>query len=126
MSGFDAKDAGTAAEENMGRMGINWVTFEGNRIRYRSQKKADHYNLIVAAMRSKMEQNPKVREILLATGDLILLPDHTEELSAPPEWLYFQIWMEIRRELQQKRSRAQSVSECCVNALRRHRNTHGC
>jgi hypothetical protein len=100
MSGFDAKDAGTAAEGNMRRMGIDWVTFEGNRIRYRSQRKADHYDIIVAAMRSKMEQNPKVREILLATGDLILLPDHTGERGAPAEWLYFQIWMEIRRELQ--------------------------
>jgi predicted NAD-dependent protein-ADP-ribosyltransferase YbiA (DUF1768 family) len=103
MSGFDAKDAGTDAEENMRRMGIDWVTFEGNRIRYRSQRKADHYDLIVAAMRSKMEQNRKVREILLATGDLILLPDHKGEPGAPPEWLYFQIWMEIRRELQEKR-----------------------
>jgi predicted NAD-dependent protein-ADP-ribosyltransferase YbiA (DUF1768 family) len=103
MSGFDAKNAGTAAEENMRSMGIEWVTFEGNRIRYRSLKKAEHYSLIVAAMRSKMEQNPKVREILLATGDLIMLPDHSEEPGAPPEWLYFQIWMEIRRDLQQKR-----------------------
>jgi len=103
MSGFDAKDAGTAAEENMRRMGIDWVTFEGNRIRYRSPRNADHYDLIVAAMQSKMEQNPKVREILLATGDLILRPDHVGEPGAPAEWLYFQIWMEIRRGLQDKR-----------------------
>jgi len=103
MSGFNAKDAGTAAEDNMRIMGIDWVTFKGNRIRYRSQKKADHYDLIAAAMRSKLEQNPKVREILLATGDLILLPDHIEEPGAPAEWLYFQIWMEIRTELQKKR-----------------------
>jgi predicted NAD-dependent protein-ADP-ribosyltransferase YbiA (DUF1768 family) len=50
-------------------------------------------------MRAKMEQNPKVREILLATGDLVLLPDHTEEPCAPAEWRYFQIWMEIRSVL---------------------------
>jgi len=92
-----------AAEDNMRIMGIEWVTFEGNRIRYRSQKKAGHYDLIVAAMRSKLEQNPKVREIFLTTGDLILLPDHIEEPGAPAEWLYFQIWMEIRTELQKKR-----------------------
>jgi predicted NAD-dependent protein-ADP-ribosyltransferase YbiA (DUF1768 family) len=99
MTAFEAKDAGTAAEENMRRMHIDWVTFEGRRIRYRSPKKAAHYELIVAAMRAKLEQNPKVREILLATGDLVLLPDHTEEPGAPPEWLYFRIWMELRTAL---------------------------
>jgi len=102
MIGFEAKDAGTAAEENMRRMGIDWATFEGKRIRYRSNRKADHYDLIVAAMRAKLEQNSKVREILLATGDLTLLPDHTPEAGAPPEWLYFRIWMEMRKELQSK------------------------
>jgi len=57
----------------------------------------------VAAMRAKLEQNPKVREILLATGDLALRPDHFEESDAPPEWLYFRIWMEIRNELQHEK-----------------------
>lgn len=103
MIGFDAKDAGTAAEENMRRMGIDWVSFESRRIKYRSKKRADHYDLIVAAMRAKMEQNPKVRETLLATGDLILLPDHTPEAGAPAEWSYFRVWMEIRKELQSKK-----------------------
>jgi len=103
MTGFEAKDAGTAAEAIMRKIGIDWVTFEGRRIEYRSSKKAAHYDLIVAAMRAKMEQNPKVREILLATGNLILLPDHTPEAGAPAEWLYFQIWMQIRRELQSQK-----------------------
>ena len=51
-------------------------------------------------MRAKLEQNFKVREILLATGTLVLRPDHTTEADAPPEWRYNEIWMEIRRELQ--------------------------
>jgi predicted NAD-dependent protein-ADP-ribosyltransferase YbiA (DUF1768 family) len=102
MTGFEAKDAGTAAEENMRKLGIDWVTFEGKRIKYRSQKKAKHYDLIVAAMRAKLEQNPKVREILLETGDLTLLPDHIEEPGAPPEWSYFQIWMDLRKALRQE------------------------
>jgi predicted NAD-dependent protein-ADP-ribosyltransferase YbiA (DUF1768 family) len=100
MTGFDAKHAGEAAEKNMAKMGIDWVTFEGRRLEYRSMKKADHYRLIVAAMRAKLEQNPKVREILLATGDLVLRPDHIQEDNPPPEWKYFQIWMELRSELQ--------------------------
>ena len=99
MTAFEAKDAGTVAEENMRKSGIDWVTFEGQRMPYRSVVKGEHYRLIVAAMRAKMEQNPRVREILAATGDLILRPDHIEEPNAPPEWLYFKIWMEIRSEL---------------------------
>ena len=100
MTAFEAKDAGTFGEDNMRKMGIDWVTFEGRRMQYRSKQKGDHYRLIVDAMRAKLEQNPKVREILLKTGDLRLRPDHIEETDAPPEWRYFQIWMEIRALLQ--------------------------
>jgi len=96
---FEAKAAGTLAEENMRKVGIDWVTFEGRRMPYRSPHKGDHYRLIVAAMRAKLEQNRNVREILLATGDLVLRPDHIEEPDAPPEWRYCEIWMEFRRQL---------------------------
>jgi predicted NAD-dependent protein-ADP-ribosyltransferase YbiA (DUF1768 family) len=100
MTAFEAKDAGTAAEEIMRRLGIDWVTFENHRMPYRSPKKGDHYRLIVAAMRAKLEQNAKVREILLATGNLVLRPDHISEPGAPAEWRYFEIWMDLRREIQ--------------------------
>jgi hypothetical protein len=36
---------------------------------------------------------------LVSTGHLILRPDHYEEENAPPEWRYFEIWMQIRSEL---------------------------
>lgn len=32
-----------------------------------------------------------------------LLPDHFPEADPPPEWLYFQIWTEIRAELHKPR-----------------------
>jgi predicted NAD-dependent protein-ADP-ribosyltransferase YbiA (DUF1768 family) len=102
MTSFEAKDAGTAAEENMRKMGIGWATFEGRRFPYRSKTKGAHYRLIVQAMRAKLEQNPTVRQTLLSTGDLILLPDHVEEPDPPPEWLYFRIWMDIRADLQRE------------------------
>lgn len=102
MTAFDAKAAGALAEANMQKMGIDWVTFEGRRMPYRSKTKGAHYRLIVAAMHAKMEQNPGVREILLRTGDLMLRPDHIEEPDPPAEWLYFRIWMEIRAELQRR------------------------
>ena len=100
MTAFEAKDAGTAAEENMRKMGIDWVTFEGERFAYRSKKKGMHYRLIAQAMRAKLEQNVLVRQTLLSTGDLILLPDHVEEPDPPAEWLYFRIWMDFRSKLQ--------------------------
>ena len=103
MIAFEAKDAGTLAEANMQKMGIDSVSFEGRPMPYRSKEKGEHYRLIVAAMRAKLEQNPKVREILLKTGDLILRPDHIEEPDAPQEWRYFNIWMDIRSELQRRR-----------------------
>jgi predicted NAD-dependent protein-ADP-ribosyltransferase YbiA (DUF1768 family) len=103
MTAFDAKDAGTAAEENMRRMGIDWVTFEGKRIPYRSATKGEHYRLIVLAMRAKLAQNRSVRDILLATGGLVLRPDHVPEADAPPEWRYYEVWMDIRRELKKAR-----------------------
>ena len=100
MVAFEAKAAGQAAEENMRKMGIEWVTFDGERMPYHSKTKEDpHYRLVAGAMRAKMEQNPRVREVLLQTGNLILRPDHIEESDAAPEWHYYQIWMEIRAEL---------------------------
>jgi hypothetical protein len=99
MIAFDAKSAGDLGEKKMQKMGIDWVTFNGLRIQYRSMQKGDHYRIIVAAMRAKLDQDPKVREILFSTGDLKLRPDHYEEKNAPPEWRYFEIWMELRSEL---------------------------
>jgi predicted NAD-dependent protein-ADP-ribosyltransferase YbiA (DUF1768 family) len=99
MTAFEAKAAGDTAEEYMRKLRIDWVTYQGHRMLYRSPTKGEHYRLIVEAMRAKLEQNPKVREILLATGNLILRPDHIQESNAPPEWAYFQIWMDIRASL---------------------------
>ena len=100
MTAFEAKSAGTLAEENMKTLGIDWVTYKGKRFPYRSARPGEHYKLIVAAMRAKLEQNPEVKRILLATGDLILKPDHHGEESPPPEWKYYEIWMQLRKELQ--------------------------
>jgi predicted NAD-dependent protein-ADP-ribosyltransferase YbiA (DUF1768 family) len=99
MTGFDAKNAGDVGEKNMKMMGIDWVTFEGQRMKYRSMEKGAHYRVIVEAMRAKLEQNRKVKEILLSTGNLILRPDHYQEENPPAEWRYFQIWMDFRSEL---------------------------
>src|SRR6185436_17615419 len=43
MTAFEAKHAGDLAEENMRKMGIAWVSFEGKRFAYRPAKPGRHY-----------------------------------------------------------------------------------
>ncbi len=102
MTGFEAKRAGTFGDENMQTMGINWVSFEGRRFDYKPAKPGEHYRLIVAATWEKVRQNPEVRRVLLATGQLILKPDHRQEPDAAAAWRYYDILMQIRSELQRR------------------------
>jgi predicted NAD-dependent protein-ADP-ribosyltransferase YbiA (DUF1768 family) len=103
LSSFEAKNAGTLAEENMKQLGISWVTFAGKRIEYRPEKPGEHYRLIVAATRAKVRQNPEVQKVLLATGDLVLKPDHHQGPNPPAAWRYYEILTLIRSELQKHR-----------------------
>jgi len=106
MVGFEAKNAGALAEQNMARMGIAWVTYEGERFDYRPGRPGRHYELIVAVMREKVRQNPDVERVLLATGDLTLKPDHHEEAGAVAAWRYCEILMRIRDDLRHARERS--------------------
>jgi hypothetical protein len=99
MVAFDAKTAGDLAFENMKKMKIDWVSFEGKHFDYWTPKKGEHYRLIVEATWEKVKQNPKVKEVLLATRGLKLRPDHHQEPGAPPAWHYFDILTEIRDQL---------------------------
>lgn len=99
MVSHEAKAAGALAKENMKKMGIDWVSFEGQKFVYRSVAPGEHYRLILEAMRAKVDQNPQVKEILLKTGDLVLRPDHIQDPASPPEWKYHERWMEIRSQL---------------------------
>lgn len=103
MTSFEAKNAGTLAEENMKRIGITWVTFEGKKMEYRPAVPGEHYRLIVAATWEKVRQNPEVKRILLSTGNLVLKPDHHQEPNAPAAWRYYEILTHIRTELQKQR-----------------------
>jgi hypothetical protein len=100
---FEAKAAGTLAEDNMKTMGIDWVTFEGQRIEYRPAVPGAHHRLIVAATVEKVRQNAEVRRVLLATGDLVLKPDHHQEPNAPAAWRYYEILTHIRTDLTRRR-----------------------
>jgi predicted NAD-dependent protein-ADP-ribosyltransferase YbiA (DUF1768 family) len=102
LTGFEAKRAGTLADENMSKMGIGWVSFEGKRFDYKPPVPGEHYRLIVAVTREKVRQNPDVMKVLLATGNLGLKPDHHQETNAPAAWRYYEILMQIRAELQRE------------------------
>jgi hypothetical protein len=117
LTAFEAKRAGTLAEENMKKLGIDWATFEGKRFPYRAQKPGKHYELIVAATREKVAQNESVRKVLLQTGDLILKPDHYGEPNAPPEWRYYEILMRLRSDLQKELLGRRSVRPDKMNRL---------
>jgi predicted NAD-dependent protein-ADP-ribosyltransferase YbiA (DUF1768 family) len=106
LAAFDAKKAGDLASLNMKKMGIDWVTFEGKQFPYRPAKPGEHYRLIVEATREKVRQNPKVKEVLLATGDLVLKPDHHPEPNSSAAWRYYEILTQIREDLKHKAAEA--------------------
>jgi len=107
MVGFEAKRAGELAQQNMKKMGIDWVSFEGKRMEYRPKEPGEHYRLIVEATKEKVRQNPEIKKVLLATGDLVLKPDHHQEPDAPAAWRYFEALTAIRSELKAKDGRRQ-------------------
>ncbi len=99
MSGKKAKKAGKIANKNMKILGINWISFEGQRLKYKTSHTKEHFEIIQAAQWAKVIQHPKIKTLLLKTGDLILKPDHHQKPNAPPAYKYFNIYMQIRNEL---------------------------
>ncbi len=110
LTSFDARRAGDLADLNMKKMGIGWVTFEGKQMPYRPTEPGEHYRLIVEATREKVRQNPEVQRVLLATGDLVLKPDHHQPADAVAAWRYFEILTKIRDELRQKGGEPEKTS----------------
>jgi len=100
MTAFEANKAGHEANELMKKLKIDWITFEGERIEYKTTREGmdRHYQLIYEATKAKVEQNPEVKKTLLATGDLRLLPDHMQEADATKAYRYYDIEMRLRDE----------------------------
>jgi len=105
LTGFDAKNAGKPGSEAMKALGINWVSYQGKQLVYRTPEKAEHYELVVRATRAKLAENPAVKELLLKTGDLTLKPDHKAEPDQSPAWEYYKIWEMLRGELRSTSAR---------------------
>jgi len=99
LTGFDAKRAGKQGSENMKLLKIDWVSYQGKKMTYRSQLKGTHYQLIVRATLAKVTQNKKVKNLLLKTKGLELKPDHSQGDNPPPAWQYHKILMMIRDQI---------------------------
>ncbi|MGZ5280444.1 MAG: NADAR family protein, partial [Pseudobdellovibrionaceae bacterium] len=86
LTSFEAKKAGDAANENMKKLGITWVTYQGIRFEPKALGAQTHYELIYRASVAKVEQNSDVRAILAKTGNLKLLPDHHQAADVTPAY----------------------------------------
>lgn len=103
LAAFEAKHAGDVASENMKKLGIKWVTYKGERMDYVGGNPQKHYDLIERATRAKLAAHPEIKELLLKTKNLKLLPDHEQKADSPPSYRYFDIYMKIRSELQNQK-----------------------
>ena len=101
LSSFEAKKAGDEAKKRLHAAGITWISYGGRRFDPHGSEEDRRYHLevIERATRAKVEQNPEVRKLLLATGDLVLRPDHRQGPEATAAYQYFYILMRLRAEL---------------------------
>lgn len=99
MSMYEAKGAGSAASKLMKELNVNWVSYLGKQMTYRTKEKGEHYKLIYRALLAKIKQNPKLAALLKKTKGLKLVPDHRQGPETPPAWRYCDILMDIRSKL---------------------------
>ena len=103
MSGFESKNAGDIANENMKKLGIKWITYRGQKIDYNStdEGREKHYQIILRASREKVLQNPEIQKLLMQTKGLKFFPDHRQQANPAPAYRYHDIYMKIRNEISQ-------------------------
>lgn len=101
LSMWDSKRAGDIANEINKTAGIKFVSFRGKRFEYKDMAEGSqfHYKLIRGAMEAKIIQNQNIKDLLLKTRGLILVPDHKIKSSKPPAYKYHEIYMDIRSNL---------------------------
>lgn len=104
---FDSKKAGDAANKVMKDHNINWITYQKKKFDYKDMGEGSdyHYKLIYEVIEAKVNQNPKIKHLLLKTGKLILKPDHIQPNDAPKAYYYHEILMDIRAKLKRFQSK---------------------
>jgi hypothetical protein len=102
MAGFEAKNAGDAANAILKKLGIKWVSYKGQRFEYKDKGagSARHYELVYAITKAKVEQHPELTRLLKATAGLNLRMDHEIRADDPPAYQTPAILTRIREELE--------------------------
>ena len=99
MSGWDAKKAGDEANEVYKKNPeLKLINYHDHFFAAKdgAEGSAFHLALITRATEAKINQNPKIKELLLKTRGLILKPDHKVNAGEPPSYEYYNILMKIR------------------------------
>jgi len=102
LSMFEAKEAGSRANAILRRLGIAWISYQGNRFEYRDGGggSEEHYRIIRRATEAKLAQNPRVRELLKKTCGLKLRMDHDDPSAARfRAYATAELYMELREPL---------------------------
>lgn len=101
LHGFEAKKAGDIANVLNRNIGIDWVSYKGQKFNYKDFDIGSklHYRIMFNAIKAKVDQHPKVKELLIKTKGLILRPDHQQGERVPPSYEYFKILMDIRSQI---------------------------
>jgi hypothetical protein len=102
--GWDSKKAGDMANTIMKKNNIKWVSHNQERFDYKDLKNGSikHYEIIYGAIREKIFQNQSIKNLLLQTKCLKLMPDHRIKELSPPSYKYHEILMKIRSILQKE------------------------
>jgi hypothetical protein len=99
---FEAKSAGSRANAILRRLGIAWISYQGNRFEYRDGEAGsdEHYRIIRRATEAKLAQNPGVRALLKKTCGLKLRMDHEDPSAARfRAYATAELYMELREPL---------------------------
>ncbi len=100
MSGWNGKIAGNEANDIYKKNNLSLVSYKDRQFLAKDKAEGSqfHFELITRAIREKVNQNPKIRELLLKTKGLVLKPDHKIGENEPPAYEYYKILMKIRDE----------------------------
>ena len=101
MSGWDSKTAGNEANGIYEKNNLKMISYKDHQFYSKDGAEGSqfHYQLISRAIKEKVNQNPKIKELLLKTKGLVLKPDHIIGEKEPPAYEYHKILMKIRDEL---------------------------
>ena len=100
MSSWDSKTAGNEANAIYEQHKLKFISYKDHQFLSKDGKEGSNFHLalITRAIREKVNQNPKIKDLLLQTKGLILKPDHTQGEKDPPAYKYHEILMRIRNE----------------------------